>query len=528
VGQNGSSSAAEAASYSLDESGISIQRRTVRALLSMAGREIVLKLLAFVGWIVLARLLDTGTFGLFAISSFGVNLFVLLSEVGLGAAFVRQEKISSQNLSALFTYQLAWAVLVGALAMLAAPTLGVLFGFPESGLIVQALAISLIIISLRTVPCIISQRNLKYGAMVMSDVAAQIAFWLAALTAALAGLGAGSAIVAVLAFALVGTGVLYLRVGWRPSLSFDWREVHRKARFSLMYQGQQGVSLLKFAMLPALGGMSGGSAGMGYVTWAHQVAVVPIQLTQIVSRVSFPALARLQHRPEAFIDLSRAALKWTCRLTFPACALLVGLGPQLVAYVYGLKWTPALPSLYLFAVNTAISAPIGVLMPALYSLDRGGKAFRILLVMLALTWGVGLLMIMAGVGLPAPALGFLAGTIVALAWLLHDLRDLGGLRLLRPTLLPAATAVAGTLLLQLAAPLAVHGVASLVLVATLAGSLMLLANLWGEYGVVLSMLKSFMRRFTPRSYRDRSTAEDVTITPQLQPEERQDVRIGAP
>ena len=63
------------------------------------------------------------------------------------------------------------------------------------------------------------------------------------------------------AFSLVGTGVLYLRIGWLPSLTSDWREAHSKARFSLMYQGQQGASLLKYAMLPALGGMAGGSVG---------------------------------------------------------------------------------------------------------------------------------------------------------------------------------------------------------------------------------------------------------------------------
>jgi O-antigen/teichoic acid export membrane protein len=494
----------------------------------MAGREIVLKALAFGGWIVLARLLDPGTFGLFAISSFAVNLFVLVSEVGLGAAFVRQEKVSSRELSALFTYQLAWAAPVGVLAILAAPLLDGLLGLHEPVPVVQALAISFIIISLRTVPCIISQRNLRYGAMVLSDVAAQIAFWLAAPAAALAGLGEWSAVAAVLAFAVVGTGVLYLRVGWRPTLSFDWREVHGKARFSLMYQGQQGASLFKYAMLPALGGMTGGAAGVGYVTWAHQVAVVPIQLTQLVSRVSFPALSRLQHRPEAFAEMSRSALKWTCRLTFPACALLVGLGPQFIEYVYGLKWTPALPSLYLFAFNTAISAPIGVLMPALYSLDRGGRAFRILLGMLAITWVAGLLLIMTGGGLIAPALGFLAGTVAALAWLLYDLRDLGGLRLLRPILLPATTALLGTILLQLVAPFVVHGVSSLVIVAALAGSFMLLANMWGEYGVVLAMIRTLIGRFPGGSNRRRAAADDGTIAPPLQPEERQDVRLGTP
>jgi O-antigen/teichoic acid export membrane protein len=465
----------------------------------MIGREFVLKVLAFVGWIAVARLLDASTFGLFAVSSFAVNLFVVLYEVGLGAAYVRQQKVSAHQLNGLFTYQLAWAVLIGGLAVLVAPLIQSLLGLQGPGLLVQALAIALIVISLRTVPCIISQRSLNYGPMVLSDVAAQIAYWAAALIAAVAGLGVWSAAAAVLAFAVVGTTVLYLRVGWRPSLSFDWREVHSRAPFSLMYQGQQGASLLKYAMLPVLGGMVGGGAGVGYVTWAHQVAVAPIQLTQLVSRVSFPALARLQHRPEAFANMSREALKWTCRLTFPACALIVGLGPQLVDYVYGPKWAPALLALSLFAVNTAVNAPVGVLMPALYSLNRGERAFRILVAMVMVTWVVGLLLVFGGAGLQAPALGFLAGMIVALAGVLYELRDLGGRRLLRPIWLPVASGVVGAVLLQFLAPVVVHGLVALIVVAALAGASMLLANMWGEYRSALAILKDLKERVGTRN-----------------------------
>jgi len=503
----------DAAAFDLEESDHSIHRRTLRALVSMVGREFVLKLLAFVGWIVVARLLDTSTFGLFAVSSFAVNLFVVVSEVGLGATFVRQQTVSARQMNSLFTYQLAWVILIGAVAVVVSPAIQGLLGLPQSGLLVQALAVALVVISLRTVPCIISQRRLNYGPMVLSDVAAQIAYWAAAFAAAVAGMGAWSAVAAVLAFGVVGTTVLYIRVGWRPALSFDWKEVHSKARFSLMYQGQQGASLLKYAMLPVLGGMVGGADGVGYVTWAHQVAVAPIQLTQLVSRVSFPALARLQHRAEAFANMSSEALKWTCRLTFPACALIVGLGAQLIDYVYGPKWTPALLVLSLFAINTAINAPVGVLMPALYSLNRGGRAFRILFGMVAITWVVGLLLVFAGVGLPAPALGFLAGMLAALAGVLYELRDLGGLKLLRPLWLPAVTAVVGAVLLQLLAPVVVHGVITLAIVAALAGASMLLVNMWGDYGSVLALLKSLWEQLATRGRLVVVASEQGMVTP---------------
>jgi hypothetical protein len=167
---------------------------------------------------------------------------------------------------------------------------------------------------------------------------------------------------------------------------------------------------------------------------------------------------------------------------------------------------------------------MGVLMPALYSLDRGGKAFRILLGMVAITWVVGLLLIAAGIGMDAAALGFIAGMVAALGGVLYELRDMGGVRLLRPVLLSTATAVVGAVVLQLVAPVAVNGLITLVVVAALGGGLMLLVNMWGEYGTVLGMLGSAAGSLRKGNRREERVAE----LPVAQAEERQDVPLGTP
>ena len=80
------------------------------AVTSMAGREVAVRLVSFVGSIILARLLDPVAFGLYAIALFVVQLCELFSRFGLGAAFVRQPgDLSVRDLAALFcpppTYQ---------------------------------------------------------------------------------------------------------------------------------------------------------------------------------------------------------------------------------------------------------------------------------------------------------------------------------------------------------------------------------------------------------------------------------------
>ena len=155
-----------------------------------------------------------------------------------------------------------------------------------------------------------------------------------------------------------------------------------------------------------------------------------------------------------------------------------------------------------------------------YPIMREGNAVYIL----AITWVVGLLLIGAGVGLEAAALGFIVGMVAALAGVLYELRDMGGLRLLWPVGLSTITAVGGATVLQLIAPVAVHGLITLIVVAALAGGLMLLANLWGEYSSVLRMLRSAARGLRKGNREDERA--EALITPQA--EERQDVPLGTP
>ncbi len=488
-----------------------IGRRTLRAVLNLTAREAAIKVLAFAGWIVLARALQPELFGLFALTSFSVNLFNIFSEVGLGAAFVRnQEEVPRRALDTLFTYQLVWFLGPAALLFLCAPLLAQYYGLPDLLPVAQALAVSFILISMRTVPSILLQRRLQYGPVAISEVFAQATYWAFAILFALAGLGVWAVVCSVISFGLVGTGTLYIAARWRPALQFDWSLMRGKAGLSLMYQGQSLSSLAKYTMLLVVGGAAFGPLSVGYVTWAHQVAVVPALLTLLVTRVSFPALAQVQGRPEEFGRLLSGVIVWTCRLTFPTCALLMSLAPQVTEYIYGAKWLQALPSFYLFAAHTAIWAPTAVLITALYSLGHGAQGLRILVVMILLAWLGAAAFTYLGVGVASLALAYLLSAVAALGVALYEFRSLESVHWLQATMLPLASTILLGAGLYWIAPFVVHGLTSLVLVACVGGATMLAANLIGEYSWLLAPVKALLNSLV--SLRGRSSESPAMET----------------
>lgn len=429
-------------------------------------RDLAVKGLAFIGWIILARLLDPATFGLFAVAAFALSIFALFSQLGLGASVVRdRDDISQARLDALFTLQLALVIVLAGLMVLSAPLIETLTGSEGAGWLTVALAGALLLLSLRSVPGAMQERDLAYGAPVLADLVSQIAFWLSAILLAWAGWGIWSAVVAVLLSSLLGTLALFVRTRWRPRLNFDWRGLRGDTTFGLMYASQALSHTLKYASLPVLGGVLYGGVAVGYLTWAHQVAALPGQLSQLVGRVSYPALAQLQDRRAEFAVMATSSLQWVCLLLFPVFAVVGGLAPQIAGFVYGPQWLPAADTLTILAASMAVSAAVGVMLPALYSLGDGRAGTIISLGWVVLTWVPAAALSAAGLGFDSIAWAYLMSSIVAFAATLYAWQREGVRGLARVLPVPILSAVVAGLLLRAQAPNLIHDLLTLIAVA---------------------------------------------------------------
>src|SRR5207244_4488238 len=95
---------------------------------------------------------------------FVLNAFGLFTELGLGAAFVRRRRdVTKQEVNALFTFQLVVGAAISVAVFVAAPVVSVAYHDPSLTQVLRALAIALVLGSLRTVPTIICERSLRYG-----------------------------------------------------------------------------------------------------------------------------------------------------------------------------------------------------------------------------------------------------------------------------------------------------------------------------------------------------------------------------
>jgi O-antigen/teichoic acid export membrane protein len=307
-------------------------------------RTVVMRGISFLTTLALARLLSPIDFGVFAIISFVIWLFLMLGDLGLGAALVQAEQEpTAEQLAAVWTSQLVLAAALMACIWLAASLATQLIpGLPtDSVWMLRVLSLGLLPVSLRALPSVMLERRLQFGALAASEVVAQAAFCVAAVGLAVQGFGAWSFVLAALVQFSVGAAMV--NAAWRgwPGLRLDVRALGALVAFGIHYQAATILVWLRDAPVPFIGAVVIGPIAAGLLDLAWAVGAAAAMVDETIGRVAFPAFSRLQDRRE---DQGRAvslAISMTALVSIPTQLWAAATAPVLIPLVFGQPWSAA-------------------------------------------------------------------------------------------------------------------------------------------------------------------------------------------
>ncbi len=367
---------------------VDYRRRAIVGGAALVLRQGLVKGLAIVGGVILARILTPEAFGTYAIVVFVVALFSLIGDMGLGAALIQQEtEPTERNYRVVFTVQLVVFGSASAAIILFGPWIATRFGLGSDGVwLMRILALGLLVSSLRTLPALRLERHLEYRQLVLAEAAQGIVFQVIAIAAAVSGLGVLSFGLAAIAGTIAATLILNVIAPWRPGLAWNWAEVRGLLRFGLPYQGAGVLSFVKDAVNPLFIGIIAGVAAVGFINWATVIVGYPLLISAILARLYFPAFSRLRSRPEIASAFGGAVIRWS---VFIAVGLTVPFLPAASYWthvVFGSQWLPAVPLLYLQAIAIPFAAAVAVGMGILNATGRSAIALGFAALWMGATW----------------------------------------------------------------------------------------------------------------------------------------------
>jgi O-antigen/teichoic acid export membrane protein len=367
-----------------------IKRRSVSGVLALISRTFVVQIISFIATLALTIFLDPGIYGIFYLVSSVVNFLAYFSDVGLAAALIqKKETVTKKDLATTFSVQQLLVLTLLAVLFFVSPFIRTQYGIDRAGMyLLYAMGISLFLSSLKTIPSIMLEREIKFGKLILPQILETLAFNAVAVYFAWKGFGVTAFTYAVLARGVVGLVTMYIVYPWKPMFGIYRDSLRSLLRFGLPYQANTFLAVLKDDGMTIILTKIIGTTGLGYIGWASRWAGLPLRIVMDnLTKVSFPTFARLQHDKERLARAVEISLKYMCLAAFP---ILVGMGffalPLVELIPRYTKWLPALIPLYIYLYNSAWASISTSLTNLLNATGHIKQTFKLMLMWTGLTW----------------------------------------------------------------------------------------------------------------------------------------------
>lgn len=312
--------------------------------------------------LLLARILPPDVIGIFNIATSVLMFFTYFSDIGLGAALIQKKEITRQDLVTTFTVQQILALTIAVVVWFMAPWFAGIYQLDSSGMwLIRALGFGFFLTSFKVLPSVILERDLKFGPLVIVEILETIVYLGVLDYLILSNFGVTAYTYSVLARGFMGVIAIYIFAPWKIGFGFSKQSAKDLVRFGGPFQLNSMLALLKDRLIDLVVAGIIGKAGVGYVTWARNIAYVPLEVMNIMGRITFPAFSRLQHDNVALKKTLEKSLFFTSLFMYPLTFGIIAIAPSIIEYVVRSNWRPALPLIYLFSISAfwaALSTPM--------------------------------------------------------------------------------------------------------------------------------------------------------------------------
>lgn len=369
-----------------------ITRRSIHGVFALVSRTFFIQIISLAVATILYAQLKESEIGVFFVVSASIAFLSYFSDIGLAAALIqKKEALTEEDLKTTFTIQQILVITGVIIAFLLSGFVSNIYKLDNKGLyLFQALVVSFFLSSLKTIPSIILERNLRFDRLVIPQVVETIVFNGVVLYCALNGYGVMSYTYAVLARGLSGLITIYIIAPWKIGVQFSKNVAKKLLSFGIPFQSNSILALLKDDLLVLYLGAVLPLSQLGYIGFAQKWAYTPLRLVMDnVIRITFPSFSRLAHDSHSLGKAIEKSLFVSISLIFPALTGLVILSPYFIQHIPKYqKWEPAIFSLALFAVNAALSSISTPLTNALNAIGKVKITLYLMIFWTIVTWAI--------------------------------------------------------------------------------------------------------------------------------------------
>jgi O-antigen/teichoic acid export membrane protein len=366
-----------------------IKARVKKSFLGLVGRRILLRIIGFVTInLILAKVLSLETLGIFNIATAIITFFAFFSDIGLAGSLIQKSKeIKEEDIATTFTIQQLLVGSITAIIIIFAPFLSDYYRMGLDGIwLIRALAVAFFLTSLKVVPSVMLERNLKFAPLVWVEIIETLTFNGLLIYLVFQGYGLNSFSLAVIARGIVGTVGIYLVAPVKVRINIHRDSLRELANFGIPYQLNSILALVKDRLVPLVVARMVGSEQFTYITWSQAMAMLPLDILSEVNRLTFPAFSRLQDDKKSLSLAIEKTLFVSVVIIYPLLFGLAAILPSLINHIVTAKFSPALFSFYLFSASAFWAVISTIFTNVLNAIGRVKTTMKLMVFWTVITW----------------------------------------------------------------------------------------------------------------------------------------------
>lgn len=319
-----------------------VKAKSSRGIKWVGIAEVFIRIFQWSTTVALARVLTPQDMGLIGLMLVFTQFAYVLFAFGFSTALIQKKETTALHFSSTFGIYLVSAFIYILILVLAAEPTARFYNLPILESLLYWLAPLFLLYALNAMPRILLQKQMHFKKFGILQIISVLAYGIVTLAALYLGSGIWSFVYGLLAEQIILTILLNIFAWWRPSLKFDKKIFKEIVKFSGNVLSTRIIAYFS-ANLPALViGKLIGATALGYYNLAYQLVEFPVQrVSKNILRVMFPAFSKLQDDEEGYKKLYQTTVYYLVLILLPVFVGLILIAPQVVEFIYGEKWLPA-------------------------------------------------------------------------------------------------------------------------------------------------------------------------------------------
>lgn len=333
----------------------SLKNKTIKGVGWSAADAFLGQGVTFIVGLVLARLLSPDEYGLIGICLIFTTVLNGIVDSGFSNALIRKKEVTDEDYNTMFITNMVISIVLYVILFICAPLVSDFFHRVELTALVRATGLVLFFNALSITQVTILTKKIDFKTKTKASLVSAIISGVIGIAMAFMGYGVWSLVAQQLSKQLFYTICLWFLNKWCPKFTFY--------KDSFKYMWGFGWKLLASGILyniwnqlyQVVIGRFYTSATLGHYTRAKEYAnVFSSNLTSIVQRVSYPALAEIQDDKERMVQGYRKIIKVTMFVTAVFMISLGAVSEPMIYTLIGTKWHEAATYLPLICISMSL------------------------------------------------------------------------------------------------------------------------------------------------------------------------------